>query len=1134
MARAAPPPNARRILYAAAVLFMIGAAGPAMTLVSGDGPQPLAVFPYTERSMEGLETHFLTPRPTADDLNAVAFAPDGHLVLAAGSHNQLLSWDPATNTSRLLNNGTLGVLYGLAWKDDSSEALAVGTEGGLYLYSDAGPSVTALPPENASATWVGAAYFPGRGYLVVGTGGAMFLLNGTGRTPVASPTSEALLDVAYDPVGDFALAVGWNGAVVRVNRTGAPAMVPAPAPDLLRSVSFESDTGRALIAGGQGVLMAYDGASLANETHVGTTGDWYGISAANSTARAVVAIANATEGWVLFHNSTTDALVSLGRGLTRGRAIAVDVRDGSALMSGVAGTLVRVWPNGTVVNISDAFQPPLFAASWSPGGAEALMVGSAATVFHYDLPADTVRRPAIPNATADLTGVAWARDGTGALITGFGVLWWYDQATGNISELPGASSLFLTGVQWRPNTDEALVVGYSGYVARWNASAGLTQVTTPVGNVLLSLAWHKDGTGTGDVAYIVGANMIVVYTPGQGVSVLNQGRTLYGVGFEGDNVWAVGLNFTRYYDSTIGIWETKTLGPAMEGAWLRALAPSPGGDHLLVVGDDYFMGYLNRSGVNRFYAGYNADYYAVTYNPVTGDALVVGEHSLAFTLHEGAFPNLPPTVVLSSPASGSNYTTADTVAFDASGSFDPDNDALTITWWDSLDGMLATGPSFGAQLGPGNRTVTVYVDDGQGHNVSASADISVVEKQYDPVPAITSPSTNVTWRDDQQITFDASGSYDPNANDTLSFLWVSNLDGQIGNTSTFVRALSAGTHQVTLTVTDSTGRSAASNFTLSVIPGNRPPVLAIASPTGGTLYHANIPITFDARGTTDPDSASFTVRWVVDGLEIGQGLVINRTLTEGAHELVVEANDGSRVSTQTIQVTVGAPLNLEPRFVDISPADGTTLASVVVFNGSVADDPAGPVVLVEVQFGPGTAWVAAQGTAAWSATFDTRTVPNGPLVVSFRAHDSEYTVVVSRTYAVDNPFVNAPPAVEILSPRAGTTVAAMMTLAGTVDDPDADTVTVEWRVADGEWTAATVTGPTWSATVDVSGLEDGPATFEVRASDGTNTSEVAILTVIVDNPPPPGGFLPGAGPALALAALAGAAAALGGRRRLGR
>ncbi len=1124
-----------RIVAAAAVLVMIGLAGPGLTLVAGAAPEPLAVFPYVERSMQGLETHFITPQPTTDDLYALAFAPDRHLVLAAGSHNQVLSWDPNTNASRLLNNGTLGVLYGLAWKDDSSEALAVGSDGGLFMYSDSGGAVTALAPENASVTWVGVAHFPGRGYLVAGTAGQMFFLNGSARTAVASPTGENLLHAAYSPVGDFALVVGWNGTVVRVNRTGPATLVPSPSSDLLRGVSFESDTGRALVVGGQGALMSYDGSSLSNESHVATAGEWYAVGKANSTSHAVVAIANQTAGWVLFHNSTSDQLVSLGSGLTRGRAIAVDTRDGSAVCAGIAGTLFRVWRNGTVVNISDAFQPPLFDASWSPDGGEALMVGSAGTVFHYDRTNDSVSKLVGPVPNADLTGVSWASNGSGALITGFQALWWYDRASGNLSEPSGAVTQDLTGVAWRPNTSQAVVVGTAGYVGLWDSS-GLSRLSsTSLFNTFTGLAWHTDASGTGDFVTAVGSNVVARWTPGVGFSTTTRIGTFFGVGYQGDDVWAVGRNATHFYDSTNGIWETKQLDPQMQSVWVRALAVKPGSNHLLAVGDGFFLAYLNSSGVNRFFPGYNADFFAADYNPVTGEALIVGAHLLAFTLREGTFPNLAPTVTLGSPADGANYTTADTVSFDASASFDPDNDPLTISWFDSASGFLTAGASFGAQLPAGDHLITVYVDDGAGHNVSASALIHVLEAQYAPVAVIASPDPNVTWRDDQTLTFDASPSYDPNANDTLSFLWVSSVDGALGNTSTFVRALSAATHQITLTITDSTGLSVNRSFVLQVIPGNRPPILAVASPSAGVLYHANIPITFDARSTTDPDSPSFTVRWVVDGLEIGQGLVLNRTLTEGTHTLLVEASDGTKTSSQTFQVNVGAPLNLEPVFADIEPADGATLVGRVVFNGTMVDDPAGPVTMVEVQFGQGTAWIPAQGTATWSASLDTAALPNGAIVISFRARDSEYTVTVTRTYTIDNPFVNSPPTVVVLTPRPGTTVAALITLAGTVDDADGDAVTVEWRLSNGgngSWNAAQVTGPTWSATVDISGLPNGPATFEVRASDGTNTSETAVLTVIVDNPAAPGGFLPGAGAALAAVALAVAAASLARRKRV--
>src|SRR3990172_458290 len=207
--------------------------------------EPLAFsVPYIWRTMEGLETHLISPRPTYDHLHDVAFAPDGHMALAVGSHNTLMAWDSANGTARLLRNGTLGNLYAVAWSADSTTALAVGWNGSLVLYSSG--AISDLPAQGAGI-WQGVAFVPGAGFLVVGQGGAMFFLNGGLRTNVTSPTTNDLMAVAWNGVGGKALAVGRGGVAVEVTPGGAAAALASIVSEDLRAVAFQAHTAKGLI-----------------------------------------------------------------------------------------------------------------------------------------------------------------------------------------------------------------------------------------------------------------------------------------------------------------------------------------------------------------------------------------------------------------------------------------------------------------------------------------------------------------------------------------------------------------------------------------------------------------------------------------------------------------------------------------------------------------------------------------------------------------------------------------------------------------------------------------------------------------------------------------------------------------------
>ncbi len=65
------------------------------------------------------------------------------------------------------------------------------------------------------------------------------------------------------------------------------------------------------------------------------------------------------------------------------------------------------------------------------------------------------------------------------------------------------------------------------------------------------------------------------------------------------------------------------------------------------------------------------------------------------------------------------------VAFDASASTDLDGDALNYSWRSNISGFLSSNMSFTSMLDPGNHTITLYVTDIDGNNVSDDIKVDV-------------------------------------------------------------------------------------------------------------------------------------------------------------------------------------------------------------------------------------------------------------------------------------------------------------------------------------------------------------------------------------------------------------------------
>jgi LPXTG-motif cell wall-anchored protein len=84
---------------------------------------------------------------------------------------------------------------------------------------------------------------------------------------------------------------------------------------------------------------------------------------------------------------------------------------------------------------------------------------------------------------------------------------------------------------------------------------------------------------------------------------------------------------------------------------------------------------------------------------------------------------------------------------------DPDGDTMTV-WWNWGDGSALTMGDAGADYSAshnysiiGSRTITVWADDGQGHNVSATAPVTIAEtnQKAQAISIVLNPSRTTFW-----------------------------------------------------------------------------------------------------------------------------------------------------------------------------------------------------------------------------------------------------------------------------------------------------------------------------------------------------------------------------------------------------
>ena len=180
-----------------------------------------------------------------------------------------------------------------------------------------------------------------------------------------------------------------------------------------------------------------------------------------------------------------------------------------------------------------------------------------------------------------------------------------------------------------------------------------------------------------------------------------------------------------------------------------------------------------------------------------------GNYNISKQVHISVVENHEPTAVITSPENEAKYYSDQTVELNASGSSDPE-DLLTYFWVSDREGVVGTDAVVEARLHRGVHHLTLFVDDGHGHNVSTAVSVTILNRG--PSARISAPLEGETLFTGVDVAFLSEGSTDPEG-DRLTFAWeVRYGDGLWVPFSTEKVAQrkfdKSGSYQVRLTVND--------------------------------------------------------------------------------------------------------------------------------------------------------------------------------------------------------------------------------------------------------------------------------------------------------------------------------------------
>jgi len=973
------------------------------------------------------------------------------------------------------------------------------------------PTVSLTAPANG-ATVTGTVTVSASAADDVGVAGVQFLLDGVNldaedtsspysvswNTAIAAPGSHTLTARARDAAGNTTTSAAIT---VTIPDTVAPTVsLTAPANGATLSGIVTVSATASDNVGVAGVQFLLDGVNLgAEDTTSPYSVSWNTATAAIGT-HTLSAVARDAAG-----NPTTSATITVTVLDTSGPAVSLTAPANGATVTGtvtvsasasdnvgVAG--VQFLLDGVNLGAEDTTSP--YAVSWNT---------ATATVGTHTLAA--VARDAAGNTTTSTTITVTVPDTTAPAVSitapanGATV-------TGTVTVSANASdNVGVVGVQFLLDGANLAAEDTSNpYSISWNS-------TTAVPGTHILAAVARDAAGNTTTSATITVTVADTSGPTVSITAPANGATVSGViavnATASDNVGVAGVQFQL---DGLNLGSEDTTSPFSVN-WNTTTVSN--GSHTLTA-------------IARDAAG----------NTTTSPAIIVTVQNA---------DAVPPTVVMTAPASGATVSGSVTLSADAS-----DNVGVVGVQF-RLDGAnlgaeVASSPysfswnSTGVANGP--HTLSAVARDAAG-NITTAVTVTVTVSNTTPAPpglvaaygyneggglsafdasptAATATLVGATWAAGQ-----FGSTLSTNAGGFAEAADVDAVTPASGITiSAWVYVASAPTELAS--IVNKWNGSPEDEYLFGLTPNRNPyfswhttggstwgtPAYGEVTSTGQVPLNAwthvavvrsGAAVSFYVNGVLASSSSpmdAHSFRNGTNSLRVGgqnRGGV-NREFPGRIDELRIYTLWQSALEIQTdMETPVGGPGDTTPPTVAVtSPPSGATVSGTFIITADAADD----VGVFGVQFKiNGVNLGAEDRTAPFTTTFGTGSLPNGIHTLTAVARDAagNITTSVPVTFTIQNIAPDSmPPAVSLLAPADGATVSGAVTLSATASD-NVGVVGVQFRV-DGVNMGAEDTSSPFSTSWITAIVADGAHTITAVARDAAgNTTVSAPRTVTVSN-----------------------------------
>ncbi len=320
--------------------------------------------------------------------------------------------------------------------------------------------------------------------------------------------------------------------------------------------------------------------------------------------------------------------------------------------------------------------------------------------------------------------------------------------------------------------------------------------------------------------------------------------------------------------------------------------------------------------------------------------------------------NQAPFIMWDSPVDQEVFPSQGDILFNASASWDLDDDELTFSWTSDLDGdilascigqgnpfnpnkgfafIVNSGGAWDCSLSDGIHDITLEICDDKGNCVDKTRTIEL--SNQDPIIVVNTDPSLSPWGElitpiTKPVEFWLNGTYDPE-NDTLecSWSWPGN-SVSLGNCVNGTGYLSFANMTVTtfdLTLSVSDGINSPREWIVPVELYNENPVASFNVNRDGNLSEDGISL---VSTTIDPEGDEITYLWQssLDGI-LSNESTWNGHLSRGAHLISLQVNDGrsEHLNMTDENTTIVIVENSPPKTIIHSPADGGTHDSSYLF-----------------------------------------------------------------------------------------------------------------------------------------------------------------------------------------------------------